>query len=460
MRNRMRTLGAISALTVWLAAGHPSPLPAQSRPNIVIILVDDLGYGDLGSYGATDLQTPHIDRLVAAGMKFTRFYANCPVCSPTRAALLTGRYQDLVGVPGVIRTHAENSWGYLSPRATLLPQVLKPAGYHSAIIGKWHLGLEPPNIPTRRGFDYFHGFLGDMMDDYYSHRRHGINYMREDERTIDPQGHATDLFTKWACEYLQARADDKRPFLLYLAYNAPHTPIQPPDEWLRRVRRREPELDERRAKLVALIEHLDDGIGRVMQTLAQTGLDRHTLVVFTSDNGGQLSAGANNGPWRDGKQSVYEGGLLVPAGFVWPGRIAPHSETSFPAMSMDVFATVCEAAGVEAPDVLDGRSFLPTLLGKTQPPLRSHWFFTRREGGLRYGGKTIEAVRSGDWKLLQNSPYAPMELYHLARDPREQHDLSQTHPRKFRELAALLRRHIQRGGAVPWQPVPLERNQP
>ncbi len=424
---------------------------AESPPNILIILVDDLGYGDLSSYGAKDLRTPNIDRLIASGMKFTRFYANCPVCSPTRAALLTGRYQELVGVPGVIRTHADNNWGYLSRSAKLLPQVLKPAGYDSAIIGKWHLGLEPPNIPTRRGFDYFHGFLGDMMDDYYTHRRHDVNYMRENEQTIDPEGHATDLFSDWACDYLRERAEEERPFCLYLAYNAPHTPIQPPREWLERVRRREPRIDQRRAKLVALIEHLDAGVGKVMQTLHETELARRTVVVFTSDNGGQLSAGANNGPWRDGKQSMYEGGLLVPTGVVWPGKIKPGTETDFAAMSMDIFATVCQVAGVQVTHEIDGAGFLPTLMGERQPVLRRHWFFTRREGGERYGGKTIDAVRSGDWKLLQNSPFAPLELYNLRADPYEQQNLAKQNRQKFRELSALLRRQIQRGGSVPWQ---------
>ncbi|RMG37860.1 MAG: N-acetylgalactosamine 6-sulfate sulfatase [Planctomycetota bacterium] len=422
----------------------------SDRPNVLIILVDDLGYGDLSCYGARDLRTPNIDALVAAGMRFDNFYANCPVCSPTRAALLTGRYQELVGVPGVIRTHPENNWGYLSPKAVLLPAVLKPLGYTTAIIGKWHLGLEAPNIPTRRGFDFFHGFLGDMMDDYYTHRRHGINYMRRNEEEIDPPGHATDLFTDWACAYLRARAEREQPFFLYLAYNAPHTPIQPPRDWLERVKAREQSISERRARLVALIEHLDAGIGRVMATLKETGLAANTFVAFTSDNGGQLSAGANNGRWRDGKQSVYEGGIRVPAAFVWPGRI-PRGRTTLRAMSMDIFATVCDLVGAKVAEPIDGVSFLPTLLGRQQAELRRFWFFTRREGGLAYGGKTIEAVISGDWKLLQNSPFAPQELYNLRADPREQNDLARKNRAKFNELAAALRRHIQRGGAVPWQ---------
>ena len=195
----------------------------KARPNVVVIIVDDLGYGDLSSYGARDLETPHIDSLMEAGMRFDSFYANCPVCSPTRAALLSGRYQELVGVPGVVRTHAPNNWGYLAQDAIMLPQALKHRGYHSAIIGKWHLGLEAENQPTRRGFDFFHGFLGDMMDDYYKHRRHGNHYMRRNEEPVHPKGHATDIFSQWAVEYLSGRAEKKEPFFLYLCllYTSP-----------------------------------------------------------------------------------------------------------------------------------------------------------------------------------------------------------------------------------------------
>ncbi len=421
-------------------------------PNILIILVDDLGYGDLSCYGATDLQTPHIDQLVSEGMRFDEFYANCPVCSPTRAALLSGRYQDMVGVPGVIRTHPENSWGYLTSGAHLLPEVLSSRGYHSAIVGKWHLGLEAPNRPLDRGFNHFHGYLGDMMDDYYTHRRHDINYMRLKNKEIDPEGHATDLFSDWACDYLHQRArKDNTPFFLYLAYNAPHTPIQPPEEWLQKVQERETGIDDDRAKLVALIEHMDAGIGRVLECLEQRGQADNTLVVFTSDNGGYLKVGASNGPLRDGKQAMYEGGIKVCAAVRWPEKIAPGSRTDFRALSMDLFPTVCEAAGVRFSHPIDGRSFLPTLLGKEQPPLRDFWFWRRREGGNRYGGKTVEAVRRGDWKLLQNSPFGPLELYNLADDPLEEHDLAESNPQEFNELAAALRAEIQRYGTVPWQ---------
>ncbi len=423
----------------------------SKSPNVLVILVDDLGYGDLSSYGAQDLKTPHIDKLIDRGMKFTNFYANCPVCSPTRAALLTGRYQDLVGVPGVIRTHPENSWGYFLPSAKTLANLYQRAGYQTAIIGKWHLGLESPNRPSDRGFTLFRGFLGDMMDDYYQHRRHNINYMRFNQTTIDPKGHATDLFSDWSIEYLKQQASSRKPFFLYLAYNAPHTPIQPPEEWVKKVKDREPGIALKRAKLVALIEHLDAGIGKVIHTLDQTGLSENTVIVFSSDNGGQLNVGANNGKLRDGKQSMYEGGLKVPTGIVWKNRIEAHSQTDFMAMSMDLFPTLCEATGIAVPSGLDGVSFLSTLEGKSQPPLRKNWFFRRREGGNRYGGKTIEAIRSGDWKLLQNSPFAPLELYDLKSDPLESKNLANINRKKFNQLSVLLRAEIQRYGSVPWQ---------
>ena len=432
-----------------------SPLPCSAeppRPNVLVILVDDLGYGDLSSYGAKDLQSPNIDQLIESGMRFNQFYANCPVCSPTRASLLTGRYPELVGVPGVIRTHANDSWGYLDPQADLLPEVLQRVGYETAIIGKWHLGLESPNLPNERGFDFLHGFLGDMMDDYFTHRRFGQNYMRKNEKEIDPQGHATDLFSDWACDYLQSRVDKTSPFFLYLAYNAPHTPIQPPESWLDAVTQRESGIKEKRAKLVALIEHMDAGIGKVVQKLQDTGLAENTLVVFTSDNGGQLRAAANNGDLRDGKQTVYEGGIRVPTCVVWPGHIRSGSVSPFVGATMDLFPTICAAAEAEITDPIDGITFLPELLGDEFQPPKRDLFFHRREGNMRYQGLTIQALRRGDWKLVRNSPFAPMELYNLATDPRESTDLAKRESKRVRELSEAMRVHTQRGGAVPWQP--------
>lgn len=422
------------------------------RPNILAIMVDDLGYGDLSSYGGQDIQTPNIDALMGKGMRFNRFYANCPVCSPTRASFVSGRYPDLVGVPGVIRTHAENNWGYMKPDFPTIADMLKRAGYHTALVGKWHLGLEPPNTPNLRGFDHFHGFLCDMIDDYWIKRRHGINYMRLNDQEISPEGHATDLFTKWAMDYLKSRkAQPDSPWFLYLAYNAPHTPIQPPPDWLERVKRREPGITEQRAKLVALIEHLDDGIGQVMAALNETGFADNTLIVFTSDNGGQLSVGANNGPLRGGKQDMYEGGIRVATCCVWPGKITPGQTTDFIAMTMDWYPTFCEAAGVPIKHTIDGQSVLPLLLGRELPPFERDLFWVRREGGARYQAQDYYAIRRGDWKLLHNTPFEPLQLFDLAADPLETRDLAEKNRQVFQAMSAALRVHIQQAGSVPWQ---------
>lgn len=446
--------GAFPAMAVLAALATADTARSQSvdPPNIVVILTDDQGRGDYSAFGTPDLQTPALDRLYREGAELSEFRANCPVCSPTRASLMTGCYPDRVGVPGVIRTAPENSWGFLSPRPELLPRLLKRAGYHTGMVGKWHLGLERPNTPNARGFDVFHGFLGDMMDDYNTHLRHGKNYMRRNEREIAPAGHATDLFTDWAIDYLKDRSRSARPFFLYLAYNAPHDPIQPPPDWLARVRRSRPRLDSRRAGLAALIEHMDSGIGRVLDMLDRLDLTRSTLLVFTSDNGGRIQTGAVNGPWRSGKEHMYEGGLRVPAVVRWPGRIAAGHKSRWPAVTMDLLPTLCEAAGAPAGGDRDGISFLKELTTGLQAVPERDLYFVRREGGPAYGGKTIEALIRKNWKLVLDSPFGRAELYDLATDPYETTDLSNRQPARLAELRSALQLRTQDGGRTPWQP--------
>lgn len=434
-----------------VALGAHAATPA-AKPNFLLIFTDDHGVGDVSTYERRDVLTPNLDRLAAEGMLFTRMRANCTVCSPTRAALMTGRYADRVGVPGVIRTQPANSWGYLAPGVPTLADHLRPAGYATAIIGKWHLGLQSPNTPTERGFEFFHGFLGDMMDSFTTHLRHGQNYMRRNREVITPTGHATDLFTDWSVAYLRERAQDRRPFFLYLAYNAPHFPIEPPAAWLAKVKQRAPDLPEKRALNVAFIEHLDDAIGRVLTALQETGLDRNTLVVFSADNGGSLPHAQNNDPWRDGKQSHYDGGLRVPFMARWPGVIAAGSRSDYAGLTFDAGATFLEATGVMRPADLDAVSLLPILRGGAPDPQPRDLYFVRREGGPAYGGKSYEALIRGDWKLMQNSPYAPHELYNLKSDPQERNNVIKQHPAVARDLESALRTHIQRGGATPWQP--------
>lgn len=425
---------------------------AEATPNFVVILTDDHGYGDVSAYGATDIRTPHIDSIGSEGMLFTTMRANCTVCSPTRAALLTGRNADCVGVPGVIRTDPKGSWGWFAPGVPTLADHLRERGYHTALIGKWHLGLESPNTPNERGFDHFHGFLGDMMDSYITHTRGGRNFMRLNQETIKPQGHATDLFSDWAGEYLLERGRDGKPFFLFLAYNAPHFPIEPPAEALAVVKEREPEMEGGRAKNVAFVEHLDQGVGRVLAALKKAGIADNTLVVFAADNGGSLPHHQSNHPWRGGKQDHYDGGLRVPFMVRWPAQIKQPSTSDHAGLVFDVFPTLLELAWAELPDDLDAVSLLPVLRGESPDTSKREMYFTRREGGPRYGGNSYEALIRGDWKLLRNDPYSPLELYNLRQDPGETRDLADENKGVFNELFEALREHIRKGGATPWQP--------
>jgi arylsulfatase A-like enzyme len=433
----------------WVLAGLAW---GETRPNLLIILTDDQGYGDVSAFGGPDVQTLHLDRLASQGLMLESMRANATVCSPSRAALLTGRYADRVGVPGVIRTHPADSWGYLSPHVATLPELLRASGYHTAHIGKWHLGLESPNLPNQRGFDWFHGFLGDMMDSYTGHLRHGNNYLRLNDQEVEAQGHATEIFTDWAIEYLRGHhAAGSQPFFLYLAYNAPHFPIEPPAEWLERVQQRAPQLDEKRAKNVAFVEHLDANIGRLLAVLDELQLTDSTLVAFASDNGGSLPHGQSNDPWRDGKQSHYDGGLRVPMLLRLPGQIPAGSRSDYAGLVFDLFPTCLELAGVDAADDLDAVSLTPLWQGGTMPGDRE-LYFVRREGGPAYGGNSYETLIAGRWKLTRSSPYQPLELYELENDPYERNNVIDRHPDVARRLGARLRWHIQRGGQVVWQP--------
>lgn len=432
------------------------PSFAEDRPNVLFIMVDDLGYGDLSCYGAPDLKTPHIDKLFASGIRFDQFYANCPVCSPTRASFLTGLYPDNAGVPGVIRTPLPDrvtSWGNLRNDVKTLPSHLKEVGYDTALIGKWHLGLEKPDRPHDVGFDHFHGFLGDMMDDYYDHLRHGVNYMRLNDEVLEPEGHATDLFSDWTIDYLKDRNGKENPFFIFLAYNAPHTPIQPPQDWLEKVKQREPGITDKRAGLVALIEHLDAGVGKVVQALEDEGLSEDTIVVFTSDNGGQENVEARNAPLHGGKQSMWEGGIRVGTCVVWPGTIeAGVVNGDHVSLTMDFYPTLAELAGHPVTHEMDGRSFAPILRGEDWKAPERDIYWVRLEGNRRYGGISYHAVRRGDWKLLRNTGFEPYQLFNLAKDPGESNPVPQNKaPRVYWELFESLMKHINYAGRYKWQ---------
>ncbi len=420
------------------------------NPNIILILVDDLGYGDLSCQGGADILTPNIDAISKNGLTFSNFYANSTVCSPSRASILSGRYPDMVGVPGVIRQVETDNWGYLAENAKLLPSILKTKGYETGMIGKWHLGLASPNTPNEKGFDFFKGFLGDMMDDYWTHLRGGINWMRLNEDEIDPEGHATDLFTDWTLEYLKEHKEKEAPFFLYLAYNAPHFPIQPPKEYLDEVIEREKNIPLDRAKNVALIEHLDYNIGRITKELQDSGLDENTLIIFTSDNGGSLRHAQSNGKLRGGKQDMFEGGIRIPTYFNWKNHINPESTSENLGLLMDIYPTICDLIGLELPSQMDGMSLLPTIKGETQNTDNRYVFWVRREGG-NYGGQAYYAARYKEFKIVQNSPFEAIQYFNLKTDPYETKSLDISENEVFKNLRTELREHIRKAGAIPWQ---------
>ena len=366
---------------------------------------------------------------------------------------MTGRYADRVGVPGVIRTRPQDSWGHLASGVPTIADRLGDVGYHTAIVGKWHLGLKSPNTPNERGFDLFHGFLGDMMDDYYNHRRGGINFMRKNDQEIDPKGHATELFTEWAIDYMTERSrTPDQPFFLYLPYNAPHFPIQPPSDWLERTKQKFPEMDEKRAKNVAFVEHLDHNLGKVFDAIGRLGLRDNTVVAFTSDNGGSLPHGQRNLPWRDGKQSHYDGGLRVPFLVRHTDAKRAGSTCDYAGLTFDLTATFLELASAKADPDSDAVSLMPVLEGQSMPQADRELYFVRREGNNRYVGGAYHAVIRGKWKLMQNDPFSPLELYDLASDPQEEDNVIAKHPKVANDLKRSLRLHIQRGGRVAWQP--------
>lgn len=400
-------------------------------PNVIFILADDLGYGELGCYGNEQVHTPHLDQLAQEGLTFYRAYANSTVCSPSRAAILFGDYPDRVGVPGVIRDMPHNTWGNLRDDLKSLPEQMKGLGYQTTMIGKWHLGYEAPDVPNSRGFDYFKGFLGDMMDDYYTHLRGGVNWMRENDLEIDPKGHATDLFTDWGIGQIRERAGDDQPFFMYLAYNAPHDPVQPPADHLTAVQQRLPEITLKRQKMVAFIEHLDTSIGRVVEALKQEGIFDNTLIVFTSDNGGALGYGANNQPYNGGKGDMLEGGIRIPCVVSWPDRIT-QGEEHRPLLLMDFYRMIPQWVTDQEISLIQ----------------REDMVWVRREGH-RFGGRAYYAISDGRYKLLQNGPFEPYQLFDLSVDSLESQPIQNMEVRK--RLMQSLTQHIKQAGSIPWQ---------
>jgi arylsulfatase B len=433
---------AVSPGCASMAAAPPAPL----RPHILYIVADDQGWKDFGFHGS-DIETPNLDRLAQDGARLERLYAQ-PMCTPSRAALMTGRYPHRYGLQTLVIPSA-GTYG-LATDERILPQALKDAGYRTAIVGKWHLGhADRKYWPNQRGFDHQYGpLLGEI--DYYTHSAHGTRDWFRDGQPVEEQGYATQLLGDDAVRLIEG-ADPKVPLFLYLAFTAPHAPYQAPREYLDRYARI---ADPARRAYAAMITAMDHEIGRVLEALQKKGMRDEALVVFQSDNGGPRSARftgevdmskstipADNGPYRDGKGSLYEGGTRVAALVNWPGHIKPGTVVDQRIHVVDMFPTLAGLAGATpAKDKpLDGIDVWPVLSeGRPSP---------REE--VVYGIEPFRgAVSRGDWKLVwQATLPSRLELFNLAEDPAEKVDLAGKNPQKVLEM----KRRIEElaGGAAP-----------
>jgi arylsulfatase A-like enzyme len=432
----MRTVISLLVVLAFAApAAAQAPATSQaaaSRPNVILIVTDDVGYGDIGSYGAPDIKTPNIDSLAKNGTRLTDFYA-APNCSPTRAMLISGRYQQRYRIEnplGAARTAMEQG---LPASGRTLPQLLKNNGYRTGLVGKWHLGYKPEFSPNAHGFDYFFGFKSGLID-YYQHTdSNGEHDLFENSEPTHVTGYSTDLFTERSVQFIEQNAG--QPFFLEITYNAAHWPFQVPDHpsvAANNARFVQPQDDPTnlRKDYVAIVERADQGIGKVLATLDRLGLTRNTLVIYTQDNGGEWLS--RNAPLFHRKSTVWEGGIRVPAIFRWPGRIPAGRTSSQVGIMMDMTATILAVTGspVPAEAKLEGINLLPLLQAGAQRTERT--LFWRITGQAR----RQRAVRQGDWKLLLDAGN-PM-LYNLASDVGERNDLASQRTDLVRKLFPLI----------------------
>jgi len=395
---------------------------AAGRPNVVLIVSDDHGYADLSCYEhPKEVSTPNIDRIARRGVRFTQGYASAYVCAPTRAALMTGRYQQRFGF-----YTASDSRAGLPLSESTLADLLRGHGYATGAFGKWHLGLEMPYHPLKRGFDEFYGFLGHGGHDYFDLKRQAQAYASiwRNGEVIDDSGYLTDNLGREAVNFV--RKHQNRPFFLYLPFNAVHFPLQAPPESIRKFDTGKPDRDI----YLAMLKHQDEAVGKLLDELEKLKLDRNTIVIYFSDNGGARNNASNNGALRDFKHSVYEGGIRVPFLMQWPARLKGNTVFDSPIICMDVLPTVAAATGAPLPAgrEYDGKNLLPYLEGAASGPVHE-WLYWDGDEGKR-------AVRNGRWKLVDNG--GRIELFDLEADRSEKNDLSAKDPAAAGRLRAAL----------------------
>ncbi|MCS7044793.1 MAG: sulfatase-like hydrolase/transferase [Gemmataceae bacterium] len=408
------------------------------KPNILVIVVDDLGYGDIGVHGGKAVPTPHIDKLARSGIRCTNGYVSSPYCSPTRAGLLTGRYQTRFGHEFNPHVGAEDKLG-LPLGLRTIADWLRAAGYATGMVGKWHLGFSQAHHPQARGFDEYFGFLVGAHN--YALRRDAepkftssmaFNVLLRGKEPVKVDGFATGVFTDEAIHFMKRHKD--RPWFLYLAYNAVHTPLEIDPALQQRLP--EQVTDSTRRGYLALLLGLDDAIGRVLAYLQESGAAENTLVVFLSDNGGSTTApffaynAAWNGPLRGGKGQTLEGGIRVPFFLSWPGKLPANQTYDRPVIALDILPTACSLAGAKIPADVDGVDLMPYLLGQKQtaPHDALYW---------RFGPQ--KAIRKGDWTLVdwrdfEKKTNSGWQLFNLANDLGQKNDLAAKHPEIVTEL--------------------------
>jgi arylsulfatase A-like enzyme len=437
-----------------------SPLTALAAepepPNIILIVADDLGYGDLGCYGGRDINTPNLDQLAASGVRLTDGYVSAPVCAPSRAGLMTGRYQQRSGFRFNPAIQQGGSPLGLDVGEETLGDVMTRAGYRTGAFGKWHLGASEPFHPNNRGFYHFYGFLGGghcfFPEEYAARMRDWANqpdrpepdlYMYATPLQINgielpPQkGYLTDLITTEAMAFMQRF--QHRPLFLYLAYNAPHVPLEAPAEYLDKYSQI---ADEKRRTFAAMVENLDWNVGRILSTLEELGKRDNTLIVFLSDNGGAVKNGAHNGPLRGQKGNLTEGGIRVPFIFNWPGGLPRGREVRVPISTLDLLPTFAALAGVEpAGNPLDGFNVLPWLRGEAKGVPHQRLFWDRGDKG---------GMREGDFKLFRVNPSAPWTLWNVVEDIGEKNDLSSEMPEKVKAMSAAWNDWMEAMPAARW----------
>jgi arylsulfatase A-like enzyme len=432
-------------------------------PNVVVIMCDDLGYADVGFNGCKDIPTPNIDRVADGGVRCTSAYATYSVCGPSRAGFMTGRYEQRFGFERNPQYRPDDPNMGLPKEERTIAETLKPAGYTSGVIGKWHLGAHPGNHPLNRGFDFFYGHLGgghryfpeeltiqnseDAKDEPQSYQ----TWILRNHDPVAPRTYLTDEFSDAAVEFIERAARNARsvtpnskpetlnsepqtanatPFFLFLSYNAPHAPLQATEKYLSRF----PNIgNEKRRTYAAMISAVDDGVGRVLDTLENLKLEENTLVFFLSDNGGPESHNSSdNGALRGGKGDAWEGGFRVPYAVIWPGTLPSGVDYDHPVSSLDILATVADLSGAPEDPArpLDGTNLIPYLTGKDNGVPHEAIYLRKFDGG-QY------TVRSGDYKLLIQGANAAPQLYNLQKDIGEQNNIAAQHPEKMQQLEVL-----------------------